>query len=393
MRIGVDATCWWNHRGFGRFTRQILTAMLADTRGHEFCLFVDQDPAPEMLQLGVDIVRVRTSKALTAAATADSRRRLTDLLAFRQAVSDEPLDVMYFPAVYSWFPTSGRVPSVITFHDAIAEHYSDLVFPNRLGRLFWTIKTWLARRSAAGFTTVSEAARDEVATFLNIPRENIYVILEAASPIFKPIADPERLLATRVRLGLPIESRLLIYVGGLAPHKNLLRLIDAYAKALQQMTVSDMVLVFIGDPKGDGFYSNFDAIKARVESDAQLAGRVYFAGFVSDDDLVALYSDAYVVAMPALSEGFGLPAAEAIACGTPVIASRGGAVAEVVSKAGLFFNPLDVADMADVIVRAASDADLYATLRQACAPRSAELSWSVAAAATLDVLERFGAAH
>ena len=78
------------------------------------------------------------------------------------------------------------------------------------------------------------------------------------------------------------------------------------------------------------------SVKARGFGD-----RVHFPGFVPDAVLPALYSDALVVAMPAFSEGFGLPAAEAIACGTPVIATKGGAVAEVVGPAGLFFDPHD----------------------------------------------------
>jgi glycosyltransferase involved in cell wall biosynthesis len=94
--------------------------------------------------------------------------------------------------------------------------------------------------------------------------------------------------------------------------------------------------------------------------------------------------------MPALSEGFGLPAAEAIACGTPVIATAGGAVAEVVGAAGVFFDPLDVDDMAQAIVRTATDAALMDQLRRASLIRAAQLSWPAAAAATLDVLERFG---
>lgn len=387
MRIGIDATTWWNRRGFGRFTRLLLTAMLAEPRGHQFVLFVDQPPTPEMLRPHVKVVQVRTSATVTEAAVADGSRRIVDLLAFRSAVGRERLDVMYFPAVYSWYPTAGGAPTVITFHDAIAEHYSDLIFPNRLGQFLWNAKTWLARRTSRAFTTVSESARDEIVRYMGIPRDRIHVILEAADPSFRPVTDAAARAHTRSRLRLPADARLLIYVGGLAPHKNLLRLIEAYTQALDTPAAEDIHLVFVGDPEGDGFHSNYEALRARVDGDPRLSPRVHFTGFVSDADLVALYSDALVVAMPALSEGFGLPAAEAIACGTPVIASRGGAVAEVVGKAGLFFDPLNVADMARVIVEIATDRARVAELKAACGPRAAELSWPRAASATLDVLE------
>jgi glycosyltransferase involved in cell wall biosynthesis len=312
------------------------------------------------------------------------------MLRFHRAVAAQPLDVLYFPAVYSWFPSGGRAPTVITFHDAIAEHFTSLVFPDRVGRFFWNLKTWLARRTAAGFTTVSEAAREEIVRYLKISRDRIEVVLEAADPIFIPASDPARLSEMRSRLALPRGDRLLLYVGGLAPHKNLLRLAQAFAKAAADPRLNDLSLVFVGDPEGDGFHSNYEELKALIEGDARLTGRVHFTGFVSDEDLVSLYSAAHVVAMPALSEGFGLPAAEAIACGTPVIATAGGAVAEVVGEAGVFFDPLDVDDMARVIVRTATDDAMMEQLRAASLIRASQLSWPAAAEATLKVLERFG---
>lgn len=390
MRIGIDATCWWNRRGFGRFTRQIITAILADSRGHEIYLFVDREPAPEMIRPDIHVVRVETSATVTSAAVAEGRRKLPDMLRLRQAVAAVPLDVIYFPAVYSWFPTSGSAPTVITFHDAIAEHYASLVFPDRIDRFFWNLKTWLARRTAAGFTTVSEAARDEIVRYLKIPRDRIEVVLEAASPAFARVSDPVVLSEMKSRLVLPPEDRLLVYVGGLAPHKNLPRLAQAFARAVANPGLDDLSLVFVGDPNGAGFHSNYQELKALIEGDARLRGRVHFTGFVSDADLVSLYSAAHVVAMPALSEGFGLPAAEAIACGTPVIATEGGAVAEVVGAAGAFFDPLDIDDMARVIVRTATDEVLMARLRDASLIRASQLSWPAAAEATLKVLERFG---
>lgn len=388
VRIGIDATCWWNQRGFGRFTRQLLDAMFLAPRDHEFCLFVDQAPTADMARPGVRTVQVRTGAAVTEAAVASGSRSLRDLLAFRRAVAAEPLDVMYFPAVYSWYPTGGRAPVVVTIHDAIAEHFTALVFPTLRGRLLWSAKVWLARRSAAAITTVSAAAREEIVEHLGIRREHIHVIPEAAAPRFQPVRDPVRRAAARRRFGLPAGGRFLLYVGGIAPHKNLLRLAEAFARAVERPSMADVHLVFVGDPKGDGFHSNTDALQAMVRDDGRLAGRVHFTGFVPDDDLVTLYSDALALIMPSLSEGFGLPAIEAIACGTPVLASRGGAVAEVAGDAGLYFDPLDVGDMAAAIGRIADDADTLAALRRTCSRRAGQFSWTKAAAAMLDVLEQ-----
>lgn len=390
MRIGIDGACWQNRRGFGRYARSLLTAIFDEPRGHEFVVFVDHDPNPDLLRRCVTPVRVDTNAQVTEAAIAGARRSVVDLWRFRNAVRRQSLDVMYFPAVYSWYPTGGQAPTVITFHDAIAERYPHLVFPDLAGRFMWSAKLWVAARTATQFTTVSCAAREEIVQYLGIPRERIAVMLEAADPRFSPVADPERLTAVRRKLGLSCDARLLLYVGGFAPHKNLIRLIDAFAAAQATPAAQDVHLVFVGDPKGDGFHSNYEEIKARSNGHPSLAGRVFFTGFVSDEDLTAVYSDALAVAMPALSEGFGLPAAEAIACGTPVIATRGGAVEEIVGSAGLFFDPLDIADMARVITAVAQGGEALETVRSACLPRAAQMSWRTCADQMLDLLERVG---
>ena len=258
--------------------------------------------------------------------------------------------------------------------------------PQLRGRLLWNLKVWLAKRSARHIATVSEAAREEIVRYLNIRREKISVILEAADARFGPVTDESRRQAAREALGLPAKKRLILYVGGLAPHKNLAGLIEGFAKAISDDALSDVDLVLAGDPKGDGFYSNAEELQALVKASG-LEQRVHFPGFVPDAILPALYSDAMVVAMPAFSEGFGLPAAEAIACGTPVIATKGGAVAEVVGAAGLFFDPHDRDEIARTIVDVAADASVLDHLKRESLPRSAELSWASSGARMLDLLE------
>lgn len=386
LSIGVDATTWWNKRGFGRFTRGQLGAMLDEPRGHKFVLFVDQDPVEEMLRPNVEIVRVRTSATVTESAVADGSRGIGDLLAFRREASSRPLDVFWFPAVYSWYPVSGRIPTIVTFHDAIAEHFTKLVLPALRGRLFWNLKVWLAKRSARHIATVSEAAREEIVRYLHIPRKKISVILEAADARFRPVRDEEDLRTARESIGLPAAQQFILYVGGLAPHKNLAGLIEGFARAVQDVGLRDVDLVLAGDPKGDGFHSNVEELHALI-SEHGLEGRVHFPGFVPDAVLPALYSSALAVAMPAFSEGFGLPAAEAIACGTPVIATEGGAVSEVVGRAGLFFDPRNPGDIAAAIAKLTGDPALLAHLKMECLPRAAELSWSHSASAMIDLLE------
>ncbi len=390
MRIGIDASCWWNRRGFGRFTRELLKAMFASPKDHEFYLFIDHEPDPQMIDPRVRVIRVRTSRTVTESAVASSSRSVGDIWAFRRAVADQPLDVMFFPAVYSWFPVRRGLPTVVTLHDAIAEHYPKLVFPDLRGRLFWSLKVRLAIKQARKIVTVSEAAKEEIVSHIGIDRERIDVVSEAAEARFRPVADPRARAAARARAKLPNEARLIVYVGGFAPHKNLLRLLSGFTQALDRDHMEDVHVAFVGDPAGDGFYSNYERLVARIRDEPRLHGRVHFTGFVSDDDLVALYSDALATTMPSLSEGFGLPAIEAMACGTPVLASNVGAVPEVVGDAGLYFDPTCPEQIASAIHRIASDAEDRARLQRKALDRASRFTWTRAAELTYAVLERCG---
>ena len=90
----------------------------------------------EMTHRDVRVVEVKTARPVTKSATADSHRSLCDIRSFSRAVAGEPLDLMFFPAVYSWFPVRRHLPMVVTLHDAIAEHLPGLIFTSWKGRLF-----------------------------------------------------------------------------------------------------------------------------------------------------------------------------------------------------------------------------------------------------------------
>ena len=388
MRFGIDATCWWSRRGFGRFTRGLLTAMFDAPRGHRFCLFVDRQPEAAMLRPNVDIVQVNPSQRVTEAAVASGSRSLRDLWAFTRAASREPMDLMFFPAVYSWFPIKPGVPMVVTLHDAIAEHFPDLIFPDRKGRMLWAAKMRLARWQARRFMTVSVAAKNEIVEHLGIAADLIDVVSEAADPRFHPVTDPAVRAGARLRAKLPATGRFIVYASGLAPHKNIGGLVDGLSGALARGGLDDLHLALVGDPEGGGFHSNHRQLLKQVEAAPQLHGRVHFTGYVTDADLVALYSDALAAAIPSFSEGFGLPAVEAMACGTPVLASTAGAVPEVVGDAGLYFDPRDSAQIADAISRIATEPETLESLRGKALQRSAQFTWANAARLALGHLER-----
>ncbi len=388
MRIGVDATCWRNNRGFGRFTRELLAAMFRKNTDHEFVVFSDEADAERIFaDFDVEVVIPGAKRKVVESATANDRRTVRDVVAFYRAAGGQHLDLLFYPAVYSWFPSPNGIPSVVTFHDAIAEHYPELVFPCMRERIFWNFKTYLAKKKCANILTVSQTAKREIVQYLKIPDDKIDVICEGADAVFRPINDPAIRLDTRKRYELDVKKRLLIYVGGFAPHKNLIRFLNAFERVLATPKASDLQLALVGDLEGGGFHSISGQIYHKIEQTPVFADRVKFTGYVSDSDLAVIYSDALALVLPSLSEGFGLPALEALSCGTPVLGARDGAVMEVAGAAGVPFDPLNITEMASSIVKIASDVEVENNLRSKTAQEAARYSWSKAADQTIVALE------
>ncbi len=387
MNIGIDATCWWNNRGFGRFTRDLLTAMFQLDSNHHFFLFVDQ-PLHELSAFcNVTVVQVASSRPTTEAAVADSRRSVFDLFELYRAVANTALDLMYFPAVYSWFPVPRKLPSMVTIHDAIAEHYPKLIFPKWKHRMFWALKVKLALWQSQRILTISQSAKEEIVEYMGADPDVIDVASAAPNPQFRRTEDQELITAARQRALLPADAQIIVYVGGLAPHKNLHGFLDGFERALAHDRIADVHLALIGDFKGAGFLSEHDTLSARVLANPTLLSRVHFCGYVSDADLVALYSSALAAAMPAFSEGFGLPAVEAMACGVPVLSSDRGALPEVIGDAGVYFNPFDANAIANAIVEMLENDALRAHLAENALDRARSFTWSRAARMTLRHLE------
>ncbi|MFK7730317.1 MAG: glycosyltransferase family 4 protein, partial [Pseudomonadales bacterium] len=362
MKIGIDATCWWNNRGFGRFTRELLTALFNLDTDHSYVLFVDQ-PIDDLSRFThVSIVEVGSSRPTTEAAVADSSRSPLDMYALYKSVARTELDLMYFPAVYSWFPVPQSLPTMLTVMDAIAEHYPELIFPKWKNRFLWSLKVKLAIWNSQRILTLTEASKQEIVEYIGAPASMIDIAGCAPSAHFEATTDPLAIKAAHERAGLPPEARILVYVGGLAPHKNLLGLLDGFEKALSHEGCQDLHLALVGDFAGGGFHSNYESLKSRVKESHSLSGHVHFSGYLSEDDLVALYSSAVAAAMPSYSEGFGLPAIEAMACGAPVLSSTLGSLPEVVGEAGIYFDPYDIDQIADAIVEMTSNSERRAEL-------------------------------
>ena len=376
VHVGVDATSWVNDRGFGRFTRELTTALAARQSGFRYTLLFDREPSTP-LPTGVGVLCASTQRTLNETAVGASSRSPRYLWAMGRLARRERFDLVFFPTLYSFFPVLSATPCVVCFHDATAERMPELLFPTRLNRLLWRAKTLLARRQATRVMTISQSSANDLARLLRIAPERIDVVTEAPAQAFRVIANPGAVAAARRRHGVPDAAKLFVHVGGMNPHKNILRLLEAILRVVAARP--DGHLAIVGDTSGKGFWDNVGELRAFVAANAPLADRVHFTGYLSDADLAALLNGAEALVFPSLWEGFGLPAVEAMACGVPVLASRRGSLPEVVADAGLYFEPEDADAIAACILRVLEDGGLRSRLAGLALERAALYRWERAA--------------
>ena len=373
MKIGVDTCCWSNKRGFGRFTRELLEALVAEDIENEYLFFVDRETAEtDEFPARVKKIVANTEFSPTQAASADGSRSAKDLWAMSREVLRHKLDIFFSPAVYSYFPIFNRTKIIVTLHDVIADHHPELIFPNKKSQVFWKLKQNIAIRQAHLILTVSEHSKEQIIEYFKLPESRLRVITEAARSVFTVLPHDEQMGETLCRHNLKSDEKFLLYVGGISPHKNLNTLIDVFAR------IDETKLILVGDYKDDPFFSAYPALKKQVE-ELGLSDKVKFAGFVEDVDLAYLYNAATLVVLPSLEEGFGLPAVEAMACGTPVAASNRGSLPEVLGAAGVFFEPKDVENMAAVIKQILRDDTRREEMSRAGLIRSKQFMWKKAA--------------
>lgn len=385
MQIGVDACCWSNKRGFGRFTRELLEALLAIDESNDYLFFIDsQTPDLSDIPDSVKKIIVKTEFSQVKAAAADGRRSLSDVWAMSREVLRHKVDVFFFPAVYSYFPILNRTRILLTLHDVIADHHPELIFPNWKSKFFWKLKQKIAISQSDLIATVSEHSKKEIIRHFRLSDSRIRIITEAARPVFKVLPTNNGFVSAMAAHGLRPDERFLLYVGGISPHKNLNTLVDAFKRIVDSDRSGPLKLVLVGDYKDDPFFSAYPKLKVQV-ADLKLDDKVVFTGFIPDDDLAYLYNVATLMVFPSLEEGFGLPAIEAMACGTPVAASNTGSLPEVLGSVGRFFDPERVEEMAAVISEVLSDEPMRRQMRADGLERSQKFRWKKAAEQTLAI--------
>src|SRR5688572_4735854 len=284
MNIGVDATCWANGRGYGRFARELLRAMTRLAPGDRFICFGDRrafdaypDPEPN-----VDLREVAVSESPTVAAAADSNRAPRDLLRLTRAVWKQRPDVFFSPSVYSYFPLPPGLPAVVTIMDTIVERFPDLTLPSKRARLFWSMKVKLAVAQARLVLTISEYSATSISKVLGVPRERIRLCVPAPATAYRP-SDEAAVAVAASRAGIPRDADWFVYVGGFNPHKRVDVILRAHASLAASERPSPHLLL-VGSRSGDVFHKEVEQLDA-ISAELNTTALVHWLGFVSDQDL------------------------------------------------------------------------------------------------------------
>ena len=266
--------------------------------------------------------------------------------------------------------TPGRI--VVTIHDCIHLRFPQYL-PHRAALYYAKGFMRMGARRARRILTVSQASKDDIQQYLHVPANKIDVIHNGLDARF--LAPPDDELLTRVRQRFQLTAPFVLYTGNIKPHKNVDRLIDAFAR-LRQDGHHDLKLLIIGDDS-----SRYPSLRRQVHRH-HLHAHVRFLGFVPDETLAALYRLASLFVFPSLFEGFGFPPLEAMASGTPVITSNVSSLPEVVGDAAVLVNPLDAEAIAQAMARVLADARLRRELIARGLERAQTFRWADAAAQT-----------
>lgn len=275
------------------------------------------------------------------------------------------IDILHSP--YEFLPRIKKARSVATVHDVtFLKHpeYLDSGFVNLLTRRLNHIK-----ENADRIITVSNNTKKELIALAGVSSERITVIPEGTDERFQPMENKKRIEDT-VR-GYNISGHYILFVGAADEDKNLIRLSEAFTQLIREY--KELKLVFAGSI-GWGYRQLQKKIKK-----LNINNHIIFTGYIPESDLPALYNGARILAIPSIHEGFGLPALEAMACGTPVLSSNASSLPEVVGDAAVQVNPFNVDEIANGLRRLMEDE----SLRQSCIKRgfiqASQFSWESAA--------------
>jgi len=366
MKIGIDARLYFES-GVGRYIKNTLRELddycSSNKTENKFYIFLSKKGFEEVNFESNSIVRIEADIPWHS---------LREQASFSRLINSYDLDVMHF--TYFSLPLLYRRKFVVTIHDLIL-NYVDTGKATTLPKYLYRLKRFFyfkvirhAVKNSCYIISPSESTKKEIAALYKVSQDKIIVIPEGVDPVFlkKPVKPRAR-----------VPNRYMLYVGNAYPHKNLERLIEAFAR-INEKIPQDLILV----GKSDYFYKRLIRRVSKMTN-------IHIYNNINDENLSYLYSNADFLVAPSFMEGFGLTPLEAMAHNCLPVVSGIDAFYEVCENAALYFNPEDIQDIASILYKAANMTDegkkIYEKLFK---ERIAKFSWEKSLKKTLDTYER-----
>ena len=356
--VTIDAR--WLVGGIGTYTRNLLQEFHRCTNGFRIEAIVRQRDS-ESVRKFCDAVTIVDVPIYTL---------LEQLLITRASRHGDLLHVPHFNA-----PLLHRGPLIVSIMDVI--HLNSPAYRRKLSTFVYVRPMLNAvARKADHIVTVSDFSKRQIIQTLGIPESRVTVIHCGVGKEFAPRYSPDG--SQRVANSLGIRLPFILYVGNLKPHKNVKTLLRAFADLRKHKRLPHSLLIVADDERR----------KPGIVEECLRLGicdTTIFAPQVSPSLLPAVYAAADLLVMPSTLEGFGLPVLEAMACGTPVLASSAGSLPEVGGDAALYFDPLSAEELAAQMERVLQSHELQLSLRDAGIRRASQFSWETAARRHLEL--------
>ena len=369
MTIGFDFRMGGSgNAGIGRYSFELLSAMLDLNKGkHKFVVFYNEAATNEE-----DIKELR-NKGVQLVVANFRHYSFSEQIFFPRLLSKYKLDLMHFPNFNVPILYRGRY--IVTIHDLVHHKISGHKKARYHKFLAYKFIVNRAVKNAVKIITVTEAAKEEILSFIQIDPDKISVTYEAPNRYQGQAVSFEK-VAAQYLLPRPY----LLFVGTLERKKNLINLVKGFDKFISKYKF-DMDLVIAGkiDPHYPEIRTQMLQIKHRDD--------LVFTGFISNGVQATLYKNAFAFITASMHEGFGLPGLEAMEYGIPVLAANTKVFNEVYDNAAIFFDGMDTNDIAEKIHILVKDQPFYEQMQKKSLKRSIEFDWQLTAKKTLTIYQ------
>ena len=357
--------------GVGTYTRNIVRALSRLDRTSQYFLIGPSGKATEIGPLPANFQPVPLL---------DDDSTAKGYMEFRTILKRLECDVVHIPHLY-WLPRGLPCPYVMTVHDLL-EHMYQARAHSTVRRSLQLYFTRRVLNGAGRIVAVSNFTRNEIVNLFGIPSSRIDVVYNAIDERFlrgHATEADRQILAERYLIRYPF----LLYAGRISPHKNVVRIIEAFsalkAELEKEGKYPDLKLVIIGDELSKHPDLRRTVIRSGVQND------VRFLGFIPIEMLRVFYDAAKIFVFPSLYEGFGLPPLEAMAHGTPVVTSNTSSLPEVVGNAAVLVNPENVFEIMRALLHLLLDQSVRDEMKKRCYEQAQRFSWDASARRILEI--------